>query len=139
MPLVRGMICCVVLMSVIGFAQTTRSVWDGVYTETQANRGAALYDKECGGCHGPSGAGGSMAPALADAAFAANYDGQTVFDLFERSRTTMPVGREGQLSSQQIADITAFLLQCNKFPAGSEELASQAMLLRQIRYAAQKP
>ena len=121
------------------FAQTPRSVWDGVYTEAQATRGAVLYDKECAGCHGPAGAGGSMAPALIDAAFSANYDGQTVGDLFERNRTTMPAGREGQLSGQQIADITAFMLQCNKFPAGSEELASQAMLLRQIKYEAQKP
>jgi mono/diheme cytochrome c family protein len=127
------------VLTIAAMAQTTRSVWDGVYTEEQAKRGAALYDKECAGCHGPGGSGGSMAPALIDAAFAANYDGQTVGDLFERNRTTMPVGREGRLSGQLIADITAFMLQANKFPAGSDELASQAMPLRQIRYEAQKP
>lgn len=120
-------------------AQAGRSVWDGVYTEAQAKRGEALFDRECAGCHGPAGAGGGMAPALVDAAFAANYDGQTVADLFERNRTTMPVGREGQLSGQTIADITAFMLQANKFPAGPDELASQTMALRQIKYAAQRP
>lgn len=120
-------------------AQTTRTVWDGVYTEEQARRGEGAFERECAGCHGAGGAGGSMAPALVDPAFAANYDGQTVGDLFERNRTTMPVGREGQLSGQTIADITAFVLQCNKFPAGSTELASQAMPLRQIRYLAQRP
>ena len=134
-----GLLAVIGAFAIVAGAQTTRSVWDGVYTEAQAKRGGALYDKECGGCHGPAGAGGSMAPALVDAAFAANYDGQTVGDLFERNRTTMPAGREGQLSAQQIADITAFMLQCNKFPAGPEELASQAMLLRQIKYEAQKP
>ena len=51
----------------------------------------------------------------------------------------MPVGREGQLGGQTVADITAFMLQCNKFPAGSNELAAQTMALRQIRYVAQKP
>jgi S-disulfanyl-L-cysteine oxidoreductase SoxD len=120
-------------------AQTTRSIWDGVYSEAQATRGAPLFDRDCVGCHGPDGEGGGMAPALSGAAFSANYDGQSVGDLFERNRTTMPVGREGQLSGQQIADITAFILQFNKFPAGASELASQVMSLKQIKYLAQKP
>jgi mono/diheme cytochrome c family protein len=120
-------------------AQTTQSVWDGVYTEAQATRGAALFDRECAGCHGPDGEGGGMAPALVGAAFYANYDGQTVGDLFERNRTTMPVGKEGQMSGQQIADVTAFMLRCNKFPAGTTELASLSMMLKQIKYVAEKP
>ncbi len=129
----------ILVFSAAVVAQTNRSVWDGVYTEEQAKRGESLFDKECAGCHGPGGAGGSMAPALVDAAFSANYDGQTVGDLFERNRTTMPVGREGQLSGQHVADITAFMLQCNKFPAGASELAAQTMMLRQIKYVAQRP
>jgi mono/diheme cytochrome c family protein len=120
-------------------AQTPRSVWDGVYSEAQAARGAPLFDRECAGCHGPDGEGGGMAPALSGAAFNANYDGQTVGDLFDRNRTTMPVGKEGQMSGQQIADITAFMLQANKFPAGASELATQSMMLKQITYLAQKP
>jgi mono/diheme cytochrome c family protein len=119
-------------------AQGTRSVWDGVYTEAQANRGAALFDKECAQCHGPSGEGGGMAPALVGPAFSANYDGQTVGDLFDRNRTTMPVGKEGQLGGTQSADITAFMLQFNKFPPGATELPSQSMLLRQIKYVVEK-
>ncbi len=120
-------------------AQTTRTVWDGVYTEEQAERGGVLFDRECAQCHGPAGAGGGMAPALVDSAFSANYDGQTVGDLFDRNRATMPIGREGQLSGQQNADITAFMLQCNKFPFGTSELPSQTLALRQIKYVAQKP
>jgi len=120
-------------------AQETRSVWDGVYTEEQAKRGAALFDRECAGCHGPAGEGGGMAPALVGSAFTANYEGQTVGDLFERNRTTMPVGKEGQLSAQVNADITAFMLQCNKFPAGAAELSSQAMMLKTIKFVAEKP
>src|SRR3954469_8920613 len=83
-------------------AQSTTSVWDGVYTDTQATRGAALFDRECAGCHGLEGSGGSMAPALVGATFSANYDGQMLGDLFDRNRTTMPVGKEGGLSGQQI-------------------------------------
>ena len=119
-------------------AQGQRTTWDGVYTDAQANRGAALFDKECAGCHGPSGEGGGMAPALAGAAFAANYDGQTVGDLFDRNRTTMPVGREGQLGAVPNAEITAFMLQVNKFPPGVTELPAQSLLLRQIKYVAER-
>jgi mono/diheme cytochrome c family protein len=130
-------------MSVIALgslaAQAPRSTWDGVYTEEQAKRGADAFDRECAGCHGAGGAGGSMAPALVGAAFTANYDGQTVGDLFDRNRTTMPVGREGQLSAQQVADITAFVLQVNKFPAGATELAAQSMPLKAIKFVALAP
>jgi predicted methyltransferase len=80
-----------------------------------------------------------MAPALVDAAFLANYDGQTVGDLFDRNKNTMPVGREGQLSPQQTADITAFMLQANKFPAGTTELPALSPMLKTIAFIAQKP
>ena len=33
--------------------QAARSVWEGVYTEEQARRGAELYAQECASCHGP--------------------------------------------------------------------------------------
>ena len=51
----------------------------------------------------------------------------------------MPVGKEGQLSSQQNADVTAFILQVNNFPAGAQELPGQTMALKQIQFVAQKP
>ena len=129
---------CVALATSIG-AQAPRSVWDGVYSDAQAQRGAALFDKECAECHGPSGAGGGMAPALAGDAFSANYDGQTLGELFDRNRTTMPVAKEGKLSAQQYADITAFMLQANKFPSGADDMPTQSMMLKQIAYLAQKP
>lgn len=120
-------------------AQAPPTVWDGVYTAAQASRGAVAYDAECASCHGPSGAGGGMAPPLVGAAFSANYDGLSVADLFDRNRSTMPPGKEGQLSPAQNADITAFMLQFNGFPAGGQELPSQSMALKAIRYVAMQP
>lgn len=135
-----GTAAAALLVSVVAVhSQAARSVWDGVYTEDQATRGSEMFDRECAQCHGPAGAGGSMAPALVGAAFTANYDGQTVGDLFDRNRTTMPVGKEGKLSAQEIADITAFMLQVNKFPSGAAELAAQGMALKQIKFVAQNP
>ena len=48
----------------------------------------------------------------------------------------MPPGNEGQMSAQQTADITAFMLQFNKFPAGETELPNQSMMLKAIQYVA---
>ncbi|MDH4065325.1 MAG: c-type cytochrome [Acidobacteriota bacterium] len=132
-------LCWATVPGILLRAQTESTVWDGVYTESQATRGAALYDRECGQCHGPGGTGGGMAPPLLGAAFSANYDGLTVGDLFDRNRTTMPPGKEGQLASQENADITAFILKVNQFPAGQAELPSQSLVLKGIHYLAFKP
>src|SRR6266850_6972874 len=48
-------------------AQQQQSVWDGVYTSAQAERGAQLFKKTCGHCHRDDLAGGGSeagAPAL---------------------------------------------------------------------------
>lgn len=119
-------------------AQPTQSVWDGVYTEEQANRGKQGYADQCASCHGPELTGGEMAPALTGGEFMAGWDGLTVGDLFERIRISMPQNAPGTLSGQQNADILAFMLASNKFPAGSAELARDAMILKTIKIEAKK-
>jgi cytochrome c len=116
-----------------------RSVWDGVYTEEQAKRGEALYEKQCSACHGDKLAGRESAPALTGGAFLANWNGLPLSDLFERVRRTMPQNAPGKLTRQQNADILAFVLSFNKFPAGKIELYRQAEMLKEIRFEASKP
>jgi mono/diheme cytochrome c family protein len=120
-------------------ASESRSVWDGVYTEEQAKRGDPLYHRECGACHGQMLTGGESAPPLAGGAFLSNWDGLTVGDLFERIRKTMPQTTPGKLSRQQNADILAYILSVNKFPAGKTELQRQTEFLKLIRFEATKP
>ena len=119
-------------------AQPTKSVWDGVYTEAQANRGKAGYAEQCASCHGPELTGGEMAPALAGGEFMAGWDGLTVGDLFERIRISMPQNSPGSLSGAQNADILAFMLASNKFPVGQTELGKDAMVLKAIKFEAKK-
>ena len=120
-------------------AQPTTSVWDGIYTEEQAKRGSPLYSENCASCHGPELMGGEMAPPLASGDFLSGWDGLTVGDLFERIRISMPQNAPGSLSGQQNADILAFVLSANKFPAGAAEMGTQAMLLKTIKFEAKKP
>jgi S-disulfanyl-L-cysteine oxidoreductase SoxD len=117
----------------------TRSVWDGVYTEEQAKRGEELYRKECASCHGDTLVGGGGAAPLTGGTFLSNWNGLTVGDLFDRIRKTMPQGSLGKLTKQQDADILAYLLSFNRFPAGKTELQKQVEFMKEIRFEATKP
>ncbi len=119
-------------------AQQAQSVWDGIYTEEQAARGEPLYAEECASCHGPDLLGGEMAPSLADGEFLWAWNGLSVGELFERLRTSMPEGDPRSVSRRQKADILAFMLFANEFPAGEKELASRTEMLNQIKFEAVK-
>ena len=117
----------------------TRSVWDGVYTDEQAKRGEEVYHQECAACHGEMLTGGESAPPLTGGAFQANWNGLSLGDLFDRIRKTMPQSKPGRLTRQQDADVLAFMLSINKFPAGKAELYRQSEMLKEIRFEAKKP
>ncbi len=117
----------------------SRSVWDGVYTEEQAKRGEPVYQKECAACHGAMMTGGESAPPLTGGGFQANWNGLTLGDLFDRIRKTMPQSKPGSLTRQQDADVLAFMLSLNKFPAGKTELYRQSEMLKEIRFETKKP
>ena len=119
-------------------AQSTRSVWDGVYTPQQARRGQEIYAKECAACHGADLTGGESAPPLAGAEFLSNWTGLTVGDLFERTRRSMPQSDPGKLTRAQNADVLAYMLSANRFPEGKAELDKETEVLKQIRIDAQK-
>ena len=59
-------------------------------------------------------------------------------ELFERIRTTMPQNKAGKLSREVNADITAYILSVNKFPAGNTELPHSTEFLKQIRFESEK-
>ena len=117
----------------------SRNVWDGVYTEEQSKRGQPLYTQHCASCHGDSMGGGESAPALAGGDFLSNWNGLTLGDLFERIRTTMPASKPGTLSREVNADILAYMLTVNQFPAGKTELPRATEVLKDIRIDATKP
>lgn len=133
-----------VLMSLSAFALATtglaaragqrsgRTVWDGVYTEAQAERGKEGYGRDCTSCHLDSLGGADMAPALTGEAFLTTWNELTVGDLFERVRISMPQDKPAGLSRQQYTDILAYMLQANKFPAGAAELGLDLAAMKEI-------
>jgi mono/diheme cytochrome c family protein len=114
-------------------AAVTRSVWEGVYTREQSTRGQTTYREECLKCHGETLGGGEGAPALAGGEFRQKWNGKTAGDLFGLIRKTMPSDDPGNLSSREYADLIAYILSANEFPAGQEELDRDIAKLNEIR------
>jgi S-disulfanyl-L-cysteine oxidoreductase SoxD len=106
--------------------ESTRTVADGVYTEAQAARGAAVYDAECSGCHRVD-LGGATGPPLKEQRFARNFAGKDLKTLFTKIATTMPRNAPASLGDNVYLDLVAHLLKENGFPAGPQELAADAL------------
>ena len=117
----------------LALSQEKRSVWDGVYTAEQAKRGQGRYNAQCASCHGDTLAGGESAPPLAGGEFLSTWNGLTAADLFDRTRATMPQNKPGSLSREANAEILAYILSVNQFPAGKVELPQASEALREIK------
>lgn len=117
-------------------AANARTVWTGVYTNVQAQRGRAYYNQRCTVCHGAGLEGADVNPALAGAAFTGKWRGQSVGQLVSRIRTTMPLDEPGSMTATQAADVTAYLLMRNRYPAGAAELPRGATQQNTIRITA---
>lgn len=128
---------------------TARSVLDGAYTTEQAKRGRGHYEKRCVLCHLDRGQGYEAmpeivgqsleregdpeAPPIAGEAFQKKWGGRNAWDLFSTMVNTMPVGGARSLAQQEYADVLAYMLELNKFPAGQGELTPARDQLEPIR------
>ena len=115
------------------------TTWDGVYTDTQADRGEKLYAGRCAKCHGDALQGVEAAPALAGTTFYGNWDGESLDALFERMRTSMPLDRPGSLTRAENTDLLAYILRVARFPAGARMLDAQGGALTRIRIVMYRP
>jgi mono/diheme cytochrome c family protein len=119
--------------------QAEQSVWDAVYTAEQAERGGAFYAKACASCHGEGLMGQDQSPGLVGPEFLGKWSGQTVADLFEQTRKSMPKDKPNSFSRQEYLDVVAFTLKANGFPAGKTELPRSTADLTQLRITQVKP
>jgi mono/diheme cytochrome c family protein len=110
------------------------SVWDSVFTLAQAGRGESTYRAMCASCHGDSLAGINDAPPLTGAPFHKTWDGNALSSLFNRVGNDMPSDNPGTLTKAQVAELVAFVLKYNGYPAGKLELSAAAESLSQIKF-----
>jgi S-disulfanyl-L-cysteine oxidoreductase SoxD len=105
-------------------AASSKTIWDGVYTAAQADRGQRAAQQNCGSCHSPTEWSGNV--------FINAWAGRPVGELQNHLRMTMPFDAPGKLSPQQYSDIVAYILKINNAPAGQTELPADEESLKRI-------
>jgi quinoprotein glucose dehydrogenase len=132
---IRTVVACLVLLCGTGplCAQDTKSTSAGVFTEEQAKKGEAAYQRVCASCHGADlHSTEAEAPDLTDGAFKFGWREKTIAERFETIRKTMPPGKAGNLDDQTYLDIVTYILRFNGVPAGDRALQPDQNLLKQI-------
>ena len=121
-----------------------QTIWDGVYSAPQADRGATFYNGVCAKCHGRSGNGAGdpdqpESPAVARTTFPSKWEGRSLAELFDYLRTAMPYDNPGSRSDQEMIDAVAHMLALSDVPAGEAELAPDVEALESIEIVAEEP
>ena len=119
-------------------AQAPKTVLDGIYTSAQADRGKAVYAMNCAGCHGDKAEGGAAGPTLSGPDFTNGYKDGSAGLLLNKISQDMPSNAPGSLEPQQYADVFAFVLSVNKYPAGQTEAPKDPAALKSVKMAAPK-
>ena len=120
-------------LTMSGTAQTpssTPSVWDGVFSAAQAERGNREFQTNCSVCHGAELQGTADAKSLKGDRFWGDWKETSVDYLLARISQSMPFSEDGSLagtlSEQTYVDIVANILNTNGFPAGQKELSKDS-------------
>src|SRR5262245_46175328 len=124
---------CLLVGSVALALQTAKTLNDGIYTDQQAMRGQALYEKRCAGCHGANLVGRTGPPLTGDD-FLSNWDTHSLSELANKILKTMPKDDTGPLMPQESADLLAYILQAGKFPSGRAELVLSEAALKSVTF-----
>ena len=107
-------------------SESRKTVWDGVFTAAQAERGGKAYAVHCSSCHFED-LRGMNGPALKGLQFMDNWREDSVKSLFTLIQTSMPRRAPASLSEETYVDIVAHILAVNMFPSGSNELKADAL------------
>lgn len=118
-----------VVIAAQGAKPTGPTVWDGVYTDAQADRATGIFSQSCERCHTLTSEG--TRPLSGDK-FWEGYTQKTVGDLLNFVKTNMPNGQGGSLPGPTYNDLVALILKSNGFPAGKTEVTPETVANVQI-------
>ena len=113
-----------------------RTIWDGVFTQAQADRGRDQYRNSCASCHKADLLGESAAPPLAGPEFSQRWVGSNVDDLLTTIRRSMPQDAPDSLGTPAYVDLVSYLLSVNGSQAGANDMPLESAGLKQILFTA---
>jgi mono/diheme cytochrome c family protein len=106
-----------------GLPATAMASVPPAFTQEQADRGHAIYRRNCQDCHGSNLNDGEFGGApLNGQYFVRHWGSGKVAALYGYMRAKMPPDRPGKLNPQTYADLTAFLLDKNGYQPTQSEL-----------------
>ncbi len=138
-----GLLVLAITTFTVGFstarAQAPATAADGIYADEQAKRGEKVYADSCAICHGDKLEGSSTGgPAISGKDFINGWKGMTAAELFDKISMDMPSNAPGTLKADQYADVMAYVLSVNKYPAGKAPLPTTAATLKTVKMSEPK-
>jgi mono/diheme cytochrome c family protein len=128
----NSLLCLGLMLSASLYGQSAPAAGDGIYSAAQAHRGEEMYKKQCTSCHGDALDGVGPYPPLSGNDFLSKYEGQPVGNVYDMIQKLMPATAPGTLTRPQAADLLAYILSFDKFPAGKTDLPSDEDSLKKL-------
>ena len=112
----------VVVASLAAQSSSSRSAWDRIYSDVQADRGEREYGRTCSHCHGLAleGDGAHEIPTLVSDQFLRRWRGKSVQTLFDSLMRSMPADDRGSLTPPATADMIALPAACQRGAVGRD-------------------
>ena len=90
----------------------TKTVEDGVFTQTQVESGQVVYEARCENCHTMKEYGDMLK----------SWEGTPLIDFWYNILGSMPADNPGSLMDAEYTDVIAYILSENGFPVGDMPL-----------------
>lgn len=116
-----GLICASVWADRTAAQEPTTS---GIFLQEQATRGENQFLITCAGCHGSF--------DLLTPGFSRSWAGRSILELYSVIKNTMPETDPGMLSPEATADVVAYILSEQGYPAGPKPLLPVDSVLTEI-------
>ena len=128
---IRGFTRTAVLLGLFAISWPAQA--QGVYSSSQVTPGKGAYDRYCVECHHGSMRGTGHGPPLIGREFVDRWAVRPAGELVDFIRSAMSTTVPASAGERVFADMAAYILSANQFPAGS------GLLLSDIRQAPGKP
>ena len=100
---------------------------DGVYTKAQADDARSQFDKICADCHPFTVAAKKKEKdlPLGEEPFFQSWEGRPLSEMISTIALTMPNDGSATVTDEEAANLVAYILQQNGYPAGSKPLSKE--------------
>jgi mono/diheme cytochrome c family protein len=120
-----ALLCTPFIAAAAASATTSGRALPKLFTNSEAAQGRIVFEQHCAACHGED-LRGKIGPALIGPSLGSVRDHTTVSIMFNVIAFEMPAGDPASLTKQNYADVMAYILQRNGYPADAHPLSYAA-------------